>query len=248
MRPAVWSSVLGVGLGLLVLIGGWAVTWPVAEAQESKTVKKPLSAADKKTATKKKKPLANTQNLDVRADQIEESFTKEAQGLAEEYFEAGHLDKAKVLLESVLALRPNADEIKAKLKAIDETILSTNETVVDVNPAKAWEPSKVSVFEGKPFRAQVEGSYRFAINTAVDAAGFPTADPKTDMVGDIPCGALMGIIVKADGKPGRPFAIGNGKDITPKETGLLLLRINSPLENKHTGKISVTFSGFVKAS
>ena len=179
---------------------------------------------------------------DADSNQAQSKFI---QGLIE--YRQQNFDKAKVLLESVLALRPNADEIKAKLKAIDESILTTNEMSVDVNPAKNWEPTKLSVFEGKPFRVQVEGSYRFVINTAVDAAGFPVADPKTDMVGDIPCGALMGIVIKNDGKPGRPFAIGTGKDITPKDTGLLLLRINSPVENKHTGKISVTFSGFVKA-
>src|SRR5262245_20472502 len=45
------------------------------------------------------KPLANTRSLDVKADQIQSSFAKEAEDLAGQYFDAGHFEKAKTLLE-----------------------------------------------------------------------------------------------------------------------------------------------------
>jgi hypothetical protein len=48
-------------------------------------------------------------------------------------------------------------------------------------------------------------------------------------------------------KPGKPFLIGEGGDYTPKETGNLFLRVNSPPDSKHIGKLKVAISGYVKA-
>jgi hypothetical protein len=67
------------------------------------------------------------------------------------------------------------------------------------------------------------------------------------MVPGIPCGAVMGIIL-ANGKPGKPFVIGDGRDFTPKETGTLFLRVNCPGDNKNTGKLKVSISGYVKGA
>ena len=72
-----------------------------------------------------------------------------------------------------------------------------------------------------------------------------------DLVAGVPCGALMGVIIQVGnngqpGKPGRPFAIGEKREVTPKETGLLFLRVNAPAGNKNSGKLKVLISGYVK--
>ncbi len=72
------------------------------------------STADGQTSSKSskksgaKKPVANVKGLDVRADQLQSTFVKETEDLANEYFDAGHYDKAKSLLEAALTLRPDS--------------------------------------------------------------------------------------------------------------------------------------------
>src|SRR6185295_11438734 len=73
-----WSRYwAGAAVCLAALVAAvWAVQPPAVHGQEkSKAAKKPA----KGTRTK---PLANTKNLDVKADQIQSSFTKEAEDLA----------------------------------------------------------------------------------------------------------------------------------------------------------------------
>lgn len=198
-------------------------------------------------ADKKKKAAVPTTQIDLKASELSENFVKEAQQLASEYYDAGALDKSKSLLEAVLKLKPDAKEIELQIKKIDEDVLSANELEAEVNAAKGWEWSGVSVLEDKPFRIQAEGVYRFMVNTTIGPAGFPEKDKEltTEMVSRAPCGALVGVVLKEDGKQGQPFFIGTGGDFRLKESGKLFLRVNSPPDSKHNGKISVKFSGFV---
>lgn len=200
-----------------------------------------------KKGAKSKKPIANVQNLDLRATQMQTSFVKEAEDLAGQYADAGHLEKAKGLLESVLALSPDAPGVKDKLKKVDELILTSNDFQMQVNAAGGWEETKAMLFKDQPVRFQVTGTYRFVANTMVGAAGFPNKDPEKDMATDVPCGALMGVIVAEGNKPGKQFLIGEGVDFKPKETGYLFLRVNSPPDCKHVGKLSISISGYVKS-
>jgi hypothetical protein len=220
---------------LCVLIGsavgiGWA---------QEKTSKK----ADK---SKKKQSVVNEQQVDLKASALSESFVKEAQALAGEYYDAGALDKSKSLLEAVLKLNPGTKGVEEMIKKIDEDILSHNEIEIDVNVARNWEFAGVVVLPEKPFRVQAEGVYRFMVNTTVGPAGFPEKELATDMIAGFPCGALVGVVLKDDGKQGKPFLVGTGGDLRVKEGGRLFLKVNTPPEHKHNGKISVTFSGFVQ--
>lgn len=239
-----WVAGIACGCGVALLIAmvsfsgdhGLATT---ASAQEKE--KSP------RKADKKKKAAVPTTQIDVKAGELSDNFVKEAQALAGEYYEAGALDKSKALLEAVLKLKPGTKEVELQIKKIDEDVLSSNELEVDVNAAKGWEWSGVNVLEDKPFRIQAEGVYRFMVNTTVGPAGFTEKDKEltTEMVSRAPCGALVGVVLKDDGKQGQPFFIGNGGDFRVKESGKLFLRVNSPPDSKHNGKISVKFSGFV---
>lgn len=221
--------------GLGIVVSGWAPGLATGQEKAKKV--------DKKAAAAKKKAAANVPALDTRAAELSESFVKEATTLAEEYFEAGSPEKSKALLQAVLKVNPEAKQVEEKLKAIDEAILSFDESEVEVNVAKGWEWSGYSIVEDQPFRAQAEGPYRFAVNTTVGPSGFPEKDIMKDMVPNAPAGALVGVIVKEDGKQGRPFVIGNGGDFRFKETGRLFLKVNAPPDSKNVGKITVKFSG-----
>lgn len=211
------------------------------------TKSKAKGAKSKMAKPAKKKFVANTSNLDVRADQVQSTFIKEAEDLANQYTDAGHFEKAKVLLQSVLTLNPKLEEIQQKIKKLDETILSSNDFETEVNPGKGWESANAMVFENRPIRFTVEGQYRFVVNSGVGAGGFAEKDPVKDMIDDAPCGALMGLVL-VNGKPGKPFVIGEGRDYTPKENGLLFVRVNAPADNKNTGRLKVSISGYVKSA
>lgn len=223
--------------GVLAITCGWLFPWGEGT----------VHGQGSKKAAKGKKPVANVQNLDIRASQIQASFTKEAEELAGAYAETGHLEKSKSLLEQALTLNPEDPGLKEKLKKVDELILSSNDFQMQVNAAGGWEETKAMLFKDQPVRFQVQGTYRFVANTTVGAAGFPDKDPEKDMAPGVPCGALMGVIVAEGNKPGKQFLIGEGGEVKPKETGYLFLRVNSPPECKHVGKLSITISGYVKS-
>src|SRR6267154_4714125 len=104
-RWAAWGTVC---LSVIVA-GAWLTQAPLLHGQDkSKTAKKPSKGA-------RTKPLANTKGLDVQAEKIQSSFARDAEELAGQYVEAGHLDKAKALLESALVANPDSPNIYKKL-------------------------------------------------------------------------------------------------------------------------------------
>lgn len=232
-----------------------AVALPLAVNQPT-VMAQPKSKT--KTTDKKKKPkLANTGSIDVHAEKLQTEFIREARGLANEYFDAGAYEKSKSLLESIMALDPSQKDIEDKLKVIDEKILSSNDFKVEVNSANtAWEPANALVYENRPIRLLVEGTYKLSLTGTVGPLGIPSRElPKeandsvsNEVVPGFPCGALIGVILGADKKLSKPFLVGEGGEITPKDTGMLLLRINSPAENKNNGKLKVQISGYVRSA
>ncbi len=229
----------GTVLLLAVLVATWLSPVPAAQGQEKKSSKKSAKGG-------KVKPLANTKNLDMKADQLQSSFTRDAEELAGQYADAGHLEKAKSILESALAVSPQSASIQKKLDQVKEGLMNSNDYDVDVNAARGWEPSGATVIENRPLRIKAEGTYKFDSGAgSLTAAGFPQKDANQDMVPGLLCGALIGVIV-GEAKAGKPFLIGDSLDFTPKETGILLLRINAPAGNKNSGKLKVSISGNVQ--
>jgi hypothetical protein len=204
------------------------------------------SKSSKKSAKGRKGPQANTKALDIKTDQLQSSFTRDAEDLAMQYIEAGHLEKARALLESVLAVNPQATEVQRKLEQLKEGILNSNDNEFDLNPSYGWTSTGAMVFEGKAVRIKAEGTYRFEFAASgLSAAGFPEKDQAADLVPGLPCGALIGVII-GDQKPGKPFLVGESLDLTPKETGILMLRVNAPPGNKNSGRLRISISGSVQ--
>ena len=242
-RLLLWGPVI-----LAVLLAGVWIT-PVPPIPLAPAHGQGKSTSKKSAKGNRGKPSGNTKALDIQADQVQATFTKEADELAWKYFDAGYPDKAKSLLESVLAVNPEAPNIQQKLDKVKEGILTSNEFEIDLNPSQGWKPSNVMVEEKRSVRIKAEGTYRFETGASgVTAAGFPDKDAGEDMIPGIACGALMGVVI-GDGKPGKPFLIGELlENFTPKESGTLLLRINAPPGNKNSGKLRITISGNVQSA
>ena len=224
-----------------IVAAAWIIPPPYLHGQDkAKTAKKSAKGM-------RAKPLANTKGLDLQAEKIQSTYARDAEELAGQYVEAGHLDKAKALLESALVVNPDSPNLQKKLEQVKEVILNSNDFEVDVNPAQGWKPSGAVVVENRPLRIRTEGAYRFELATGgVTGAGFPEKDPETDLIPGIPCGALMGTIIDSQGKANKPFLIGDSLEFTPKTGGVLLLRINAPAGNKNSGKIKVVISGYIQ--
>lgn len=193
------------------------------------------------------KPIANTRNLDLKAESLTNSFVRDAESLADEYLEAGHPDKARAVLQSVLTLNPNQASAAQKLEQIGNQAMSSNRVTFELNASHGWESAGVMVADGRPVRFGVDGTYKLDISGTVNGGGLVENDPTKDLLTGIPCGALVGIVMGKDNKPGKPFLIGAGGDITPRESGKLLLKINAPQGHKSTGKLKITMSGNLAA-
>ncbi len=213
--------------------------------------------AQDKSKAKAPKKKGSTSVLDVKANDIQGSFIKNAEELASEYYELKEYDKARMLLKSIQALDPDRPKLAEKLKLLDEDMINSNEAEFEVNTAHGWESSGVLAFAGKPIRLKAEGPYKFVVTAQLGPKGFtpPAAPTPADMVPDLPVGALVGIIIPTerpspnkvdDKKREKPFLIGEGCDYTAQKDGMLFLRVNAPAENKNTGKIKVQISGGVK--
>jgi hypothetical protein len=195
--------------------------------------------------SKTRKSPSSLRALDSRAQRALDSFLKETAETALQYEKAGQLEKSKVLLRTLLKLKPSLKGVKEKLKELNESQLEMNATDFTVDTGKGWGPARVRVFKGRPLRINTEGTYKFVTSLKIGPEGFPVKSAiKGDMVLGIPTGAMMGIIA-SKGKAGKPFLIGLGKEITPKEDGLLFIYVNVPPGHKCSGKIKVEISGSV---
>jgi len=235
-RPLVFGGIVAsVFVMSAVLVGPASVS--DLFGQSSKTTKKPPS-------------VAATRALELREVKAREQFLRDTAQLAKDYEEAGLLEKAKELLKTVQRVDGSIAGVKEKLETIEETILTANPYQFQVDTAKGWGEPIARVEQGKPFRVVAKGSYKFVVQDTLGPTGFPSDDPLRQMIKGIPAGALMAIIVPLNdrgkaGKPGQPVELGEGKEITPKDSGLLFIGVNAPAGNKNLGKIDVQLSGYL---
>lgn len=231
---------------LAVVAAVWLACGSLVEAQtgKSKTKPKAISAGEMK-------------KLDVRMEDVQKSFVKETATLIRDFEEAGQPDRAKLLLEVLLKLDPKNDQLQKKLDAINDQILNQSEFEFDLDVSKAWVQVGV-VTGGKMARITAEGDYKFDAAGKLTADGVPSQDPANDMVAGIPLGTLMGVIMPVNAQPNRnnngnpnrppPFSVKSEHEWTPKQDGVLLLKVNFPPGTKCTGKLKLKVSGMLKAA
>lgn len=196
---------------------------------------------------------ANTRLLDVQAEKVQQDFVKGLLDLALKYEEAGDLDKAKEMFQSILKVRPDAESAARKLKEYEETAFKDNKFEIDVDSARGWVNTGLTVTRDKPLLIEAKGTYKFILNDDVGPNGYANRDIQRDLISGVPTGGLMAMVVAApQGQGGgnrnrteepRPFFVGEHQEVTPRETGVLLLKLNVPPMSKCIGKVKVGITG-----
>lgn len=229
-----------------VAVTAWLVGGPLVEAQTSKAKAKPKAVSP-----------GEVKKLDVRLDEVVKSFQKDTATLIRDCKEAGQPERAKLLLEVMLKLDPKNDKIQWEIDALNDQILEQSEFEYELDVSKGWVQVGV-VTGGKLARITAEGDYKFDAAGKLTADGVPALDPANDMVQGIPMGTLMGVVMPVNPQPNRnnngnpnrppPFAVKSEHEWTPKQDGVLLVKLNFPPGTKCTGKLKLKVSGMLKAS
>ena len=188
----------------------------------------------------------DTQAIDAMAKKAREVFILTTADLAREYERAGELEKSHKLLKEIRSLQDDIPGLRDQIKRLDEAILSSNALEFDIQASSEWGTPRGRVFSGRKLRISASGTYRVSVTTSVDVNGVTSRDPKSDMVREIPLGALMGMIV-TEGVTSQPFRVGSGLEYEPKMDGQLFLRVNAPRDARCNGRIEVKMSGFIRA-
>ncbi len=246
--------VFSIGMIVSVVVTTLALPREDNSAQAQTKSKTRTSKPKSKSSKAKKSPFEQayqasrspkTKAIDLAARKLQETFVRQAAELAKEYEDAGDLETSKKMLEAILKINDNLKGVREKIKGLDDEILSANEADLELDTSKGWDEPRARVFQGKSFRIQVSGQYKFITNLTVGPEGFPTENPVKEMARGIPCGALMGLVLDSKRKPGRPVRIGASEEVTPEADGLLFLSVNVPPGHKCTGKLKVKLSGYV---
>ncbi len=243
-RDSKWTWVASVSL--VVAAAVWLIGSALVEAQTGKA----------KPKTKTVSPV-EMKKLDTRMEDVQKSFIKDTATLIRDFEEAGQPDRAKLLLEVLLKLDPKNDQLQKKIDDLNEKILSQSEFDFDLDVSKSWVQVGI-VTAGRLARVTAEGDYKFDASGKLTADGVPSQDPANDMITGVPLGTLMGVVIPANAQGNRPnagnqnrpptFAVKTEHEWTPKQDGVLLLKVNFPPGTKCTGKLKLKVSGMVKAS
>ncbi len=190
----------------------------------------------------------DVRQLDIEADRLQQEFLQNLVNLATSYEEAGEIEKAKETFGTVLTLDPENEQVQEKINELNNRVFEENQTTVDVDVAEGWVNTGVMVTKDRAVRIEAQGSYRFIVNEEVGPTGFPTGDPSTQIIDGIPAGTLMGVVFprnrpQGEGQQPQPFSIGESREFTPTEDGVLYLKVNLPANHRCVGKLQAAFSG-----
>jgi hypothetical protein len=205
------------------------------------------TGAASKSKSKSKTPAQNTRQLDIRAQEMQERILKDATDIAKGYEDAGEFDRARWLLEVLEKLDPKLPGLQAKIDQLKDKSLDSSEFEYEFDVGRGWSPPVGMVFKDRLARIEAAGDYTFTAALPVTADGLPTSDTGADLVANAPLGALIGVIINTETKkPGKPFEIKAKREWTPRETGLLQLKVNVPNGHKSTGKLTIKLGGIAK--
>lgn len=233
-RPAHWLVLAGV-----LVLGQWlSSSWLAAEPTKARPGGKSKSTA------------AAIQELDSRKEKLQEQFLEDAYELAKGYRENNQPEKAKSIFEILIKVDPTLTRVSDTLKELDEQIMKSNDFDITYDVGKSGGPM-ILVTKDKPFRVLVEGDFKVSLNlSGIKADGIrPGAELKHELIAGIPFGGLMGVVGKDgqfDPDKDKPFYIGDKNDITPKESGVLAMKLNLPNACKATGRLKLKISGSAK--
>jgi hypothetical protein len=222
----------------------------------------PVQAQTGKSKSKTKAITpAELKKLDAKLEDVQRSFLKETDSIIKGYEEGGQYDRAKILLEVLLKLDPKNELIKKKLEHLDDQILDSTESDMDLDPSKGWQPVG-TVVKDRLIRIEASGDYKFVASLPTGPDGFPTKDAINDMAG-APLGAVVAIIMPPAGVPSggggggggggnqkqpNAFFVGSKFEQPAHRDGMLLLKVNVPPGSKCTGKLKVKVGGVTRST
>lgn len=193
--------------------------------------------------------------LDQEAGKVETEFLKNAYDLSAKYEKAGDLERAIEYLEAMLKINPDLQGLEERIEDLKEDIISANDFDFRMEVQQSWGDPVAFVRAGKPFLLKAAGSYKLTISETVSPEGFPEGNIQTDLIEDIPAGKLVGLIVPrqrarnqgGDNDEPEPIEFGAQKEVTPKDTGFLYLKVNTPATARVSGTLNIQLSGYVLA-
>jgi hypothetical protein len=163
--------------------------------------------------------------------------------LAIEYEINGDVEKARLMYQQIYRLDKRQQQLPAKIKFLENSLLDKNQVVHKLNTSIGWTPIG-NVYADRSFKIITAGTFTMTPSGEFSASGMPNGDVKKNgMDHDMPLGALIGVYFR-DKKPSQPFLVGGGKLLTPEKDGVLYLKINAPPGMKCDGFISVGTSGW----
>lgn len=221
---------------LVVLVAGVSVSWSQA--------KKPKD----KDKDKKEPSAAVVRTLETQAEKAKTEYVKGLIEVAEGFDEQGLTEKTKETLKSILTVVPDFEPARNKLKELEDAIYKENTIEVEVDASKPWTPAGVAVSRDKPIRILAEGSVRVILNDQVGPDGMEGGDPTNGQINGVPLGALVGVVrdpraTNAKDQKLEPFTVGKEKEVSPRNDGILFLKVNLPANSQSKGKIRVQISG-----
>jgi len=200
-----------------------------------------------KSKTKTKSATASPgviKQLDVRAQEMQTQLLRDATEIAKGYEDAGEYERAKWLMEVLEKLDPKLPGLKENIERLTDRSLEATEFEIDLDVSRGWSAPVGMVQQGRVVRIAAAGEYRLVATMPVTAEGLLQNDSGSDLITGVPLGALVGMLVDPkDKKPGKPFEIKAQREWTPRESGLLLLKVNLPSGHKSTGKLTIRLGG-----
>ncbi len=184
-----------------------------------------------------------TRAIDIRSNKAIQAFVAEAMELAIEYENNGDVEKARMMYQQIYRLDKRQQQLPAKIKFLENSLLDKNQIVHKLNTSIGWTPIG-NVYADRSFKIITAGTFTMTPSGEFSASGTPKGDVKKNgMDNEMPLGALIGVYFR-DKKPSQPFLVGGGKLLTPEKDGVLYLKINAPPGMKCEGVISVGTSGW----
>ena len=186
---------------------------------------------------------SETRAIDVRSNKAIQAFVVETMELAIEYETNGDIEKARQLYQQIYRLDKRQNQLPAKIKFLENSLLNKNQVVRKLNTSLGW-TAIGSVYAERSFKIFTAGTFTMTPSGEFTASGMPKGDVKKNgMDTEMPLGALIAVYFR-DKKPSKPFLVGEGKLITPEKDGVLYLKINAPPGMKCQGIINVGTSGW----
>ena len=193
---------------------------------------------------KKAESTVSDRALEVRLEKAEQALVDEYKEVVVEVYKQGNKEKALSMLQRLKQLSPELDGLKDRIESINEELMQENAAEFELDTRKPWEYLG-DVVEGKAFRIAAGGAYKMTITADVTVEGIQPDKESKDHIPGAPLGCLLGVIVDAEGKPGRPFPIKSQLEMNPKESGKLFLKVNVPEGTRCSGKLKIQVSGYI---